>query len=53
MNFSIHLPFSASEFPQILDLALPQDHRREEMKNLRAKVYRAFQNSVSDFTQKR
>ena len=55
MNFSIHLSLSASQFPHILFLASPQDQRwREEgeVKNLGAKEYRAFKNSVSYFTQK-
>ena len=56
MNFSIHLSFLASQGANILSLAFLQDQwwREEgEMKNLGAKVYRAFQNLVSYFTQKR
>ena len=56
MNFSFHLPFLASQGAHILSLAFLQDQwwREEgEMKNLGAKVYRAFQNSVAYLTQKR
>ena len=56
MNFSIHLPFSASQFSRILFLAFLQDQwwgEEGEMKNLGLKVYGTFQNSVSYFTQKR
>ena len=54
-EFFHHLPFSASYYPYILFLAFLQDQwwREEgEVKNLGAKVYRTFQNSVSYFTQK-
>lgn len=53
MNCSIHLSFSASQTPQILALAFRKDQWwGENRENLGPKVYRAFQNSVSDFTQK-
>ena len=55
MNFSIHLSHSASQFSRILFLAFLQDQwwgEVGEMKNLETKVYKAFQNSVSYFTQK-